>query len=487
MSGYFERIEHHLLDAVERPAATRERLHAPCGHATHEPTASDSGTAGVRATARATRARTAAARAARTAAARATRARTAAARAARTAAARATRARPARARATGRPARTRVATATGLVALVAIAAVAALWGGGAPPEEHAARDRPGTLPALLGVLRRDQRAGDAPPRVVAAARAAARRADPPYRGTVEAAAVRRVAAIPAAGGHRVYLAPVQPAAGTAGTGGDSASDDGEAAGATAAADRSAASPTAALVILTDARDRPVQYPYGVTRTALGDGRAWYVAWGLRAGPGDHDDRDDRDDGGRMRSLQVQLVPDGVASVAYRYPAERYGPSRSPERTVRVTVTGNAAATVLRGSLASRYPGEAVLRDGAGEVVDRAVPVVRGRGPVAPAAVCRGAELPARPSGRPRIGIGAVTLRELCEQAGLPQRAYRRDSDYVLALFADGTVVGAPRGDAISSVWHMEPGGSFPPSFTDLLPPAKKLGHYPARPSDRRSP
>lgn len=419
MSGYFERIEDHLLDAVERQTAPR------------------------------TSAR--------------------------------------------RPARTRVAVATaaGLAAILALAVAGLLAAVGGSGPDRAALDRPETLNDALAVLRRDQRPGDAPASVVFAASAAAGEAHGPFHGRLDIGGVRRlVAGGPASGGLRLYLAPVR----------------GPGSAAPQAPDRAADGAQAALVVLTDADDRPVQYPYGVTADALRSDHAWYLAWGLRAEPGPTErsvtQAEDALQGNRvrripdevlrlmrMRSLQIQIVPDGVATVVYRYPAEQSGRGRLTAARIETSVAGNAAVTILRGSNANRYPATAMSLDADGKVVARARPRIHGRGPIAPEAICRGVELPARPSGRPRIGMSA-TLRDLCRQAGLPQAAYRRDRDYTLALWPDGTVTGQRAGSAISGVWHLAPGGEFPPRFTDLLPPARKLGHYQIgrdRDSDRWSP
>lgn len=412
MSTYFDRIEHHLLDAVERQA--RPRASAP------------------------------------------------------------------------RPARTRiaVATAAGLAAIVALAVaglLAALGGSGA---DRAALDRPQTLNDALAVLRRDQRPGDAPATVVFAAIQAAQTAPAPYRGIVDTGGVRRlVAGGPASGDLRLYLAPMR----------------GPGSAAPQSPDRAAGGAQAALVFLTDADDRPVQYPYGLTAHSLRSDRAWYIAYGLRAEPGLREKRaaaqPERDADAaagvrsapdaakhplmRMRSLQLQIVPDGVARVAYRYPASQIGPRYGGAATIVMPVAGNAAATVLGSGIANRYPATATMHDARGEVVGRAAPVIRGRGPIAPQAICRGVELPARPSGRPVIPVDGTTLRALCRQAGLPQEVYRRDSGYALLLWPDGTVIGRHDDGKLGEVWHLAPGGEFPPRFTDVLAPAEKLGHYPA--------
>ena len=400
MSDYFERIERHLLDAVERQAAPVRRPRRP-------------------------------ARAAGT--------------------------RPARARLA-------VATAAGTVALLALAAVLVaglLRGGDGRAPDRAALGRQTTLDGALAVLRRDQRPGDAPSKVVAAARAAARRATGAFHGAVRRADVRLVARIEP-DGYRLYLAPLrQPGA------------------------PAAAAATAALVVLAERDGRPAQYPFGLTAADLRDGRAWYLAWGLRAAPGRASDVTG------MRSLQVQLVRDGAATVEYRYSATPIGRLRDVPRTLEVPVDGNAAVAVLDDGLADRYPSHAVVRDRDGRVLDRIRPAIpASRGPVAPASVCSGTRLPSRPTGRPVIPMAGATVGDVCRTAGPPARAYRRDDDHLLLLYPDRTVLGTV-GERIGGVSHLTPGGVFPPPADDVLAPQVKLDRYPpsatARDSDRRSP
>lgn len=221
----------------------------------------------------------------------------------------------------------------------------------------------GTLPALMEVLRRPQQPGDAPASVVRAARDAAATAQAPYAGRIDPAGVRRLAE---AVGHRLYLAPPE--------GGE-----------------------AALAILTDGSDRPVQRPYGLTPRLLRSG-AFYVLYGVRAVGDEPKD---------LRMLQLQLVPDRITRIDYRFPA---------------------------------------------------VP--------APEAVCRGVGLPRDPRRHPR-GTGRLDVGGLCRQLGLPQQAYRHDVGVLVLRYGDRVYTTSD--GRVHGIAGRLPGDPFPPPLARAVP------------------
>jgi hypothetical protein len=319
-----------------------------------------------------------------------------------------------------------LATVTVTCLLLALVAALALHDP-APRDDGASAGPAGTLAGQMAVLRRPQQATDAPATVVVTARKAAARAAAPYAGTIEAADVRRLAAT---GGHRLYLAPLQGGA-------------------------------AGLVILTDARDRSVQRPYGLTPQLLRSG-AFYLSYGLRGTGTTPDDR---------RSLQAQVVPDGVSWVEYRYPVGRTMLA-APASGFGVVVRRNAAITVLQRDIANASPAMIVAHDGR-TVVQRVVPSTRGAGAVAPETICRGVSLPAQPARGPSR-TGRMTLQRLCEQMGLPLRAHRAGPGELLLLYPGETLFAAHDG-VVGLMTHLTPGDPFPPPVARGVPStAEKL-------------
>jgi hypothetical protein len=242
---------------------------------------------------------------------------------------------------------------------------------------------------------------------------------------------------------------------------------------------------AALVLLSDRGGTRVWRPYELTANALRDG-AVYFSFGFRARPA----RDGRSLGRApsppphgaaaipgtlsrgMRSLQIQIVPDGVASVDYAFPTEPwlFG---TRTQSVRSTASGNAVVVALNDRLSGAAPVEATARARSGAVVQHAVPSTRGRGELDARSVCGGVALPPGPTRTPLLRTLPVTLPELCRQFGPPLRAFRRDPDFVLVLYPSGTLVGANRGRA-ALLTHLPAGTRFPPPMLVGLPPAPRL-------------
>jgi hypothetical protein len=83
-------------------------------------------------------------------------------------------------------------------------------------------------------------------------------------------------------------------------------------------------------------------------------------------------------------------------------------------------------------------------------------------------------VPAGPTRVPRIGSGSddMTVRALCEQAGLPLRAYRRASGQLLLLYPEATLIGTSDG-RIGLLTHLDP-ADFPPRVPDGLAAPPRL-------------
>ncbi|HEY4277131.1 MAG TPA: hypothetical protein VGM91_02865 [Conexibacter sp.] len=357
--------------------------------------------------------------------------------------------------------RVAIGTATAVCLLVAAVAALGLWATLKPDAAHVAPGAAsGSLQSQLAVLRRPAAPGDAPLAVVAEAQHAARHARSPFNGTVDPRHIRRIATAP--GGLGVYLAPVDRAGANAST--------------------------SALLLAADetAARRRVWAPWGVTASALGKG-AVFVQIGLRSTGGPH-----ATGISGLRSLQLQLVPDGVASVIYQYSAVPARPLYPNDNaTASAAVSSNAAVVMLRGRLAGSGPIEAVSRDERGATVKR-VNGSLGEHAIAPRSVCAGVRLPANPTGvvdseKPVIRRGGAidralaqlparlpTMAGICRRAGAPVQAVKRDDGLAILRYDDGTVIGYRNGQ-IGTITHITSQSEFPPRFLDVLEPAPRLG------------
>lgn len=334
--------------------------------------------------------------------------------------------RPNRARRRLRDAAGPVALAAAGVLSVALALAAILVLHGAP-RGSITMSEAGSLPALMEVLRRPQLPGDAPATVLTAARQGVERTPSPYDGTVVPALVRRVVS---SAGYRVYVAPL----------------------------RSAAVPhaiDAALVLLTDARDRPVQQPVGVTAFGLRAG-TFFISYGLAG----------------RRSLLVQLVPDGVATAEYQL-RSLLGSTGHPARTLHANANGNAVTLVQRGRIADQPPSAIVLRDRRGAVVRRALPSTANRA-ISPSTLCKGIPPPQHPAEVPSSSPTPtrLPLADVCRQLGVPLRASNEGAGSLMLLYPHAIVT---LQDGI--VFRIEPGpgrrvaGAFPSPGAPLALPA----------------
>jgi len=361
----------------------------------------------------------------------------------------------------------RAATAGAVLASigVALAAILLLHGRATPNDRASTAPAGPSLPSMLAVLRRSQTPDDAPPQVLASARTELSKAPKADAGTVVTSLVRLVATGP--DGERLYIAPVRRNAARHGI------------------------VDYALVILTNADFRGVGRAYGATSQAIRDG-SFYVQTGLSAvKPPASRGGSSLDAAARalsqrlrpqVRSLIVQIVPDGIASVTDSYAtlggrlaevaAEFSGQTGLDRVRTIARPHDNVAFTELRGRLANELPASVVLRDGDGRVVHRAVPSTKGAGAVAPKRVCPGAK-PSTPGGR-EVGLSGMppwTRADVCRQLGAPLRAYRRTVGDLLMLYSGQTVIEVTHGKAGLQT-HLARGESFPPSWPRWLPPAR---------------
>jgi RNA polymerase sigma-70 factor (ECF subfamily) len=330
-----------------------------------------------------------------------------------------------------------VATVTAVGLLVAVTAMVVLVGEDATRPGGGPRD---TLPALLEALRRPPQAGDAPPAVVELARTWAAKEDAWAPGTIDPGAVRQLGR--GAAGIHLHIAPVTPPAGsgprtTAATG-----------------------PERGLLILADADGRPVGRPYRLDAGMRGG--VSLLAHELPPGDGDV-----------PRTLQAQVVPDGIARIDYRYATTPNLISGATERRT-VAVNGNSAAVVLRGRLAGAPLLDVTAYDADGAVVTRDQAQVAGGGPVSPRALCRGVELPPGPTRRPQVSPVDATVRDLCAAAGLPLRAHREADGDLLLRYPGGLLFPAdPNGSIRGQIWH-SPRGPFPPRDMLVIAPDRPM-------------
>jgi hypothetical protein len=296
-----------------------------------------------------------------------------------------------------------VGTATVLATLAVVIVGVGLWaaldGHEEQPRVQAAH---GPLAQQLAVLRRPQQPGDHPAAVVAAAQRAAALASTPFNGSVDPAHVRKL--VDVADGLAVFIAPVEHG-GTA---------------------------SAALLLLEDPATGKVQPPWGVTQQALRDGSAWFGArLKLRRAPNGKV----MHTGAGLRSLFVQLVPDGVTSVRYRFQSqEPAGPTTASFPTLRVR--GNTVASELDGVFAFTPPRRETARDAHRRALWSVLPDAQVK--IAPKAACPGVTTPPR---RPRTFrfFSTSTLDDVCEEMGLPVAATRRSDGTLFVRFLDGTV------------------------------------------------
>lgn len=332
-----------------------------------------------------------------------------------------------------------VATATCVFVLMSLALLIGVRGLTSADRGSAAK--PPTLYEQLAVLRRDQVDGDAPGSVVRRARAATLDAVAPFNGPVDVGAIRRIADTSV--GYRAYLVPLRPSRDLAGAGGLAAR--------TSQHDTALPGDDAAMVILTDAADRPVERPYKLTARQLRD--AIWLIHRVRASKEVGDDAASR----RIASLALQIVPDGIASVDYTFRTGVRRGETDPTRTVRTAADRNVVVTARLTTDRAWWSSPMSLeeRDADGRVVrentGRSYPTAM---EVDPIDVCRGVRLPEHPTGR--TSRRGQSVREACATAGLPARAAIGSDGYVIAEFPDGSqVVEYPyhTGDGVDRSWY----------------------------------